>query len=149
MKPMRYVFSTADTVRYRFPTHTNELVLDRADADAAEAFLVVLEPGEAPPLHVHFDTEQIFYIQQGHGTLEVGSEPPQYLAVGVGDLVRIPADTPHRIRCEGDVPLIYLSVDCFVHGRPAAEPTWDSHVRSICSANGWDYDAVCQSRRKK
>ncbi len=32
--PTRYVFSTKDAVRYRFPTHTNELVLDRAEAEA-------------------------------------------------------------------------------------------------------------------
>jgi quercetin dioxygenase-like cupin family protein len=59
----RYVFSTAQTVRYRFPTHVNDLVMDRAEAETSEAFLVVLEPGEAPPLHVHDDTEQVFYVQ--------------------------------------------------------------------------------------
>ncbi len=149
MKPTRYVFSTADTLRYRFPTHTNELVLDRAEAETAEAFMVVLGPGEAPPLHTHPDTEQIFYVRQGHGTLEVGGDPPQYFAVGLGDLVRIPAHTPHRIRCEGEAPLIYLSVDCFVGGRPLAEPTWDSHVRAMCAANGWDYDKVRQPTRKE
>ncbi len=47
----RYVFSTAETIRYRYPTHVNDLVLDRVEATTTEVFVVVLEPGEAPPLH--------------------------------------------------------------------------------------------------
>ena len=41
---MRYVFSITDTVRYRFPTHVNELVLDRSESTVTEVFIVVLEP---------------------------------------------------------------------------------------------------------
>src|SRR5690242_10392160 len=63
----RYVFSTNDTIRYRFPTHTNDLVMDRSEAETSEAFMVVLEPGEAPPLHQHDDTEQVFYVVRGTG----------------------------------------------------------------------------------
>jgi hypothetical protein len=58
------------------------------------------------------------------------------------DLVRIPAGARHRIFCRGAEPLVYLSIDCFPGGRPAAEPTWDSHVRGMCAINGWDYDAI-------
>ena len=47
---MKYVFSTTDTRRYRFPTHTNLLVMDRAEATTSESFITVMEPGEAPPL---------------------------------------------------------------------------------------------------
>ena len=64
---MNYVFSTTDTIVYRFPTHVNELVLDRSESTVTEVFITVLEPGEAPPLHKHPDTEQIFYILQGGG----------------------------------------------------------------------------------
>jgi mannose-6-phosphate isomerase-like protein (cupin superfamily) len=149
VSPTRYVFSTSHTVRYRFPTHTNELILDRAEAETAEAFMVVLEPGEAPPLHAHPDTEQVFYIRQGRGTLEIGGETPGQFPVAPGDLVRIPAHTPHRIRCEGSAPLIYLSVDCFVAGRPAAEPTWESHVRAMCAAQGWDFEQIRQAVRRE
>jgi len=42
MKYKKFVFSTKETTVYRFPTHTNELVLDRADADTSEVFVVVL-----------------------------------------------------------------------------------------------------------
>lgn len=139
----RFVFSTRDTVRYRFPTHTNDLVMDRAEAEASEAFLVVLEPGEAPPLHQHDDTEQIFYVVSGAGRLHIGADDKQY-PVSAGDLVRIPRHTLHRIRCEGEEPLVYLSVDCFAAGRPAAEPTWESHVKTMCRQNGWDFAQVRQ-----
>lgn len=141
MNATRYVFPTSQFVRYRFPTHVNDLVLDRADAATSEVFIVVLEPGEAPPLHVHHDTEQIFYILEGRGALRVG-DPAEHYSVQPGDVVRIPPSTWHSIRCDGDQTLRYLSVDCFLSGRPEAEPTWDSHVRVVCAGQGWDFDQV-------
>jgi quercetin dioxygenase-like cupin family protein len=148
MTQPRYVYSTADIIRYRFPTHVNDLVMDRAEAETSEAFIVVLEPGQAPPLHVHDDAEQIFFVQKGAGKLQIGNEPHQVYPVMPGDLVRIPAHTPHRIRCEGTEALVYLSIDCFLHGRPAAEPTWESHVRVMCTQNGWNFDKVAPRREK-
>jgi mannose-6-phosphate isomerase-like protein (cupin superfamily) len=141
-KPIRYVFSTAQVARYRFPTHVNDLIMDRSEAETSEAFLVVLEPGEAPPLHIHHDTEQIFFVQTGVGTLQVGRDPSVNYPVKPGDLVRIPPHTYHRIRCVGTEPLVYLSIDCFLQGRPADEPTWESHVRALCTQNGWNFDEV-------
>ena len=142
--PVQYVFSTRKkkTIRYRFPTHTNLLVMDRSQAEAAEAFLVVLEPKEAPPLHVHDDTEQVFYVMRGAGTLYIGAGASQRFRVKKGDLVRIPPHTLHRIRSSGTQRLVYLSVDCFPGGRPKDEPTWESHVRVMCQLNGWDRDKV-------
>ncbi len=140
----RYVFDTADTIRYRFPTHTNALVMDRSEAETSEAFLVILAPGEAPPLHLHHDTEQVFYVLRGGGVLQIGAPPGQRFPVRPANLVRIPPGTPHRIICEGAEPLVYLSVDCFVNGRPKEEPTWESHVRVLCRQNGWDFEAVRQ-----
>ncbi len=137
----RYVFSTRETVRYRFPTHVNDLVMDRAEAQSSEVFIVVLEPGEGPPLHVHDDAEQIFYVLDGGGVLEIGDDREPH-PVQAGDVVRIPRHAPHRIECSGPTALRYLSVDCFSEGRPAAEPTWDDHVRAVCARNGWDFDEV-------
>lgn len=138
---MKYVFDTQDTTHYRFPTHVNDLVIDRAEATAAEVFVVVLEPGEAPPLHVHHDTEQIFYVLEGKGLLQIG-DSAERLAVKPGNVVRIPPSTYHRIFCDGDKPLRYLSVDCFPGGRPTDEPTWDSHVMTNCKMFGWDFNQV-------
>ncbi len=138
---MQFVFSTARVKRYQFPTHINDLVIDRADARTSEVFIVVLDPGQAPPLHQHDDTEQIFYILEGEGTLRTGADEAKH-PVRPGDVVRIPPATPHSIQCTGTTPLKYLAVDCFLAGRPADEPTWDAHVKVICRRQGWDYDKV-------
>lgn len=139
---MQFVFPTSTITHYRFPTHTNDLVMDRSEAKCSEVFIVVLEPGEAPPRHKHEDTEQIFFIQEGEGRLEIGNEETTKHPVKPGDVVRIPIDTYHRIFCVGEKPLRYLAIDCFPAGRPHAEPTWDSHVRVMCQNNGWDYSKV-------
>ena len=137
----RYIFSTTDTIRYRYPTHVNDLVLDRTEAATTEVFIVVLEPGEAPPLHQHDDTEQIFYIMEGSGTLTIG-DPAQQFEVKPGDVVRIPPHALHSIQCAASTTLRYLSVDAFVGEKPAAEPTWDSHVQTLCARFGWDFNQV-------
>ncbi|MEA3334870.1 MAG: hypothetical protein U9R25_03105 [Chloroflexota bacterium] len=59
---MKYVFETEKPRRYRFPTHTNYLVMDRSEATTSEVFIVEIAPGEAPPLHQHDDMEQVFYV---------------------------------------------------------------------------------------
>ncbi len=138
----RYIFSTADTIRYRFPTHTNDLVMDRSEAETSEAFIVVLEPGEGLPLHRHPDYEQIFYVLEGTGVLEVGEQPERH-PVRPGDLVRIPPHTLHRVVCTGGQPVRYLSIDAFVEDRASrSEPTWDSHVSAMCREYGWDFDQI-------
>lgn len=138
---MQYVFPTSKFIHYRFPTHTNDLVMDRSNATTSEVFIVVLEPGEAPPRHKHDDTEQIFYVLEGAGRLEVGTPPSEH-RVAPGDVVRIPVGEWHRIFCEGNQPLRYLAIDCFPGGRPKDEPTWDSHVQVMCKNNGWNYEEI-------
>jgi quercetin dioxygenase-like cupin family protein len=141
---MAYVFSTKQPQRYRFPTHINDLVMDRSQASASEVFIVVISPGGAPPLHQHDDTEQIFYVLEGRGRLEIGGESEDFL-VEPGDVVRIPPSTLHAIHCLGTTDLRYLAIDCFPGGRPDAEPTWDAHVQAVCRLQGWDYDEVLES----
>ena len=138
----QYVFDSRRALRYRFPTHTNDLIMDRKDAAASEAFFVVLEPGEAPPLHVHEGVEQVFYILEGEGLLTIGKDRQETFPVRAGDFVRTPPGIHHAIRCTGPTRFVYLSIDCFVAGPPADEPTWDSHVRVMCAEHGWDFDAI-------
>ena len=136
---MQFVFPAAKAKRYRFPTHINDLVVDRAQAQTSEVFVVVLEPGEAPPLHKHDDTEQIFYVLEGAGRLTIGRKGESYRAKA-GDVVRIPPGVLHSLRCTSRKTLRYLAIDCFVNGRPAAEPTWEAHVRVMCRQHGWKRD---------
>ncbi len=138
---MNYVFSTVQPKRYRFPTHINDLVMDRAEAAASEVFIVEMAPGEAPPRHRHDDMEQIFYVLTGQGRLEIG-DPAESHLIGPGDVARIPVSTWHTVHCLGTEPLRYLAVDCFIAGPPTAEPTWDAHVRVVCQEQGWDPEMV-------
>jgi quercetin dioxygenase-like cupin family protein len=138
----QYVFHPDEAIRYRFPTHTNDLIMDRAEGAASEAFFVVLEPGEAPPRHTHHDAEQVFYILEGTGVLSVGPGVGEQCPLRPGDFVRTPPGIPHQVTCVGDSRFVYLSIDCFTAGPPAGEPTWDSHVRVMCATNGWDFDSV-------
>jgi mannose-6-phosphate isomerase-like protein (cupin superfamily) len=138
----QYVFDSRRAFRYRFPTHTNDLIMDRQDATAPEAFFVILEPGEAPPIHVQVGVEQVFYVLEGEGLLTIGKDPQKTFPVRAGDLVRIPPGIHHAIRCTGPDRFVYLSVDCFVAGSPADEPTWESHVRVMCAEHGWDFDLI-------
>jgi mannose-6-phosphate isomerase-like protein (cupin superfamily) len=138
----KFVFDGREVTRYRFPTHTNDLIMDRKDAAASEAFFVILEPGEAPPLHVHPDAEQVFFVLEGEATMTVGRDDATTVPLRVGDFVRTPPGTWHAVRCTSPGRFVYLSIDCFTAGPPPAEPTWDSHVRAMCAEHGWDFDAV-------
>jgi mannose-6-phosphate isomerase-like protein (cupin superfamily) len=140
---MKFVFPTSKVKRYRFPTHINDLVVDRADSVTSEVFVVVIEPGKAPPLHKHDDTEQVFYVLDGRGILKIGAKRKKF-PVRVRDVVRIPPKTLHSIQCVGKKSLRYLAIDCFVGGRPKKEPTWDSHARAICKHNGWNYEQAVE-----
>jgi mannose-6-phosphate isomerase-like protein (cupin superfamily) len=138
----KYVFHARDAIRYRFPTHTNDLIMDRKDATTSEAFFVILEPGESPPLHVHPDAEQVFFILEGEAEMTVGRESQETVLLRVGDFVRTPPGTWHAVRCTGPGRFVYLSIDCFAGGPTEQEPTWDRHVRVMCAENGWDFEAV-------
>ncbi|MFC1483620.1 cupin domain-containing protein [Candidatus Neomarinimicrobiota bacterium] len=138
---MKYVFETTDLSRYQYPTHTNDLVMDRSEAANSEVFMVILEPGQAPPLHKHDDTEQLFYILEGEGNLIIEEDDGSY-PVKPGDVVRIPPSTHHSIQTRGEGTLRYLAVDCFVSPHPANEQTWDDHVKVLCQEQGWDYESV-------
>ncbi len=140
----RYVFRTDRTLRYRFPTHTNLLIMDRAEAATSEAFWVILEPGEAPPIHVHPDAEQVYFVTEGEAALRVGADGSESHEVHVGDFVRVPPGTPHSVKAVGDRRVVYLSIDCFTGGRPAVESTWERHVRAMCDTNGWSFAEVSQ-----
>lgn len=136
----KFVYSTEKLKRYRFPTHINDIIVDRAFADFSEVFMVIIEPDKAPPFHKHDDTEQIFYIIEGKGVLTIGEKKEKF-NVKPGDVVRIPVSTFHSIRADGNNNMKYLCVDCF-GAKPRLEPTWEAHVKTLCKDNGWDFNKV-------
>src|SRR5574338_1641763 len=95
----RYVFHASDVIRYRFPTHVNDLIMDRQEAVASEAFFVILEPGQSPPIHAHPDAEQVFFILEGEGEMALGRDSQECCSLVPGDFVRTPPGTYHAVRC--------------------------------------------------
>ena len=84
----QFVFSTEHLKRYKFPTHINDIIIDRVQSSFSEVFMVVIEPDKAPPFHKHDDTEQVFYVVEGTGVLTIGDKKEQY-NVKPGDVVGV------------------------------------------------------------
>lgn len=119
--------------RYVFKTHINEILLPREQAEILEAFLVIIEPGKATPLHVHDDTEQLYHVisGRGHALFQHADGRQEEFDMGPEDVVHVPRNTKHRISCTGQEPLTYLCVDAFPKGKPAHEPTWEHHYKTV------------------
>ncbi len=70
---------------------------------ASEMNVVVLEmtlpAGSAPPLHVHDDLDDTWYILEGQMVVRCGGEE---LVVGAGHWVSMPRGVPHTFRVVGE-----------------------------------------------
>ena len=53
---------------------------------------VLIKQGTTNQMHVHDDQEQVYFVLQGGGIIQVGEETKQ---VGAGDAVFLPAKIPH------------------------------------------------------
>jgi mannose-6-phosphate isomerase-like protein (cupin superfamily) len=143
----QFVFETTNLYRYEFPTHINDIIVDRAESQNSEVFMVIVRDGKSVHHHQHADTEQIFYIIEGSGVLSIGEKKDE-MPVKPGDVVRIPPTVLHSIRPNPGQDIKYLSVDCFGKQTPH-EPTWDEHVRVVCKEQGYDYNDVVSGNAKK
>jgi mannose-6-phosphate isomerase-like protein (cupin superfamily) len=86
-------FTTKDGSTIRELHHT-------AEQSLAEA---TLEPGQATERHYHARTEEIYFVLEGEGEMEVDGERRP---VAPGDAVLIPAGAWHQIQAE--TPLRFL-----------------------------------------
>ena len=97
----------------------------------------------APPMHVHHDTEQVFYVLEGEGRLEIEGESQGFVCDPA--VVRIPPGTYHRV---GHLPgPLGTQWSTPPGGRPTAEPTCN-RTCGRCADQGWDFGTVKQARRK-
>lgn len=71
-------------------------IMDRSNSSVVNQSLAEarLEVGQATERHHHRASEEIYYITQGEGTVEIGGE---MRAVTVGDAILIPAGEWHQI----------------------------------------------------
>ena len=144
----RYVFDTKGCPRYRFPTHLNDLVIDRKDCAQSEVIMVTVEPGKAVHLHKHDDMEQVFIVVEGEGVLTIGARKRQY-AIMPSTVVRIPPGTLHTIRSKGRKTVRYICVDCFLWPKKERERTWEKHVKAVCKEQGYRFEEVMVSGSSK
>ena len=64
------------------------------------------EPGSEQPVHSHPDSEQVYVIVQGRGSMTVGDETQE---VGPGTAILVLPDTGHSIRNIGEESLVFIS----------------------------------------
>ena len=69
------------------------------------------EPGRGPSRHTH-PYDEVLIIQEGQATATVGDET---LDVGPGDIVLIPADTPHGFTNTGEGRLRQIDIHVSSH----------------------------------
>ncbi|HCE5827402.1 TPA: cupin domain-containing protein [Pseudomonas aeruginosa] len=81
--------------------HGDTYTLKLSHADTHGRFSLIeatVPPGGGPPMHIHKNEDEIFYVLQGELDVIAGSE--QYKARS-GDLVLIPKNVPHCFRNNG------------------------------------------------
>jgi mannose-6-phosphate isomerase-like protein (cupin superfamily) len=64
-------------------------------------------PGVDQELHSHEESEQVYVISSGSGTMTVAGDTQ---GIGAGDLVMVPPATDHSIANDGDTDLCCVSV---------------------------------------
>ena len=85
---------------------SREFVGEKHDVNIS-FFLVNAPPGRGPELHRH-DYDEVIVVQEGRATCVAGDE---HRDVKAGDIIVIPAGTPHRFANSGDTPLRQLDID--------------------------------------
>jgi mannose-6-phosphate isomerase-like protein (cupin superfamily) len=66
---------------------------------------MVAPPGDQPPLHVHHDSDEGFYLLEGEVTFWAGDAERR---IGPGEFVLGPKDVPHTYRVTGETPARFI-----------------------------------------
>jgi mannose-6-phosphate isomerase-like protein (cupin superfamily) len=83
-------------VEHRWPAPNGAVVLE-----------MTLPPGSAPPVHVHAELDDTWFVVEGTMALRCGDHDA---VVGAGDWVSMPRGVPHGFRVLGDHPARILLV---------------------------------------
>jgi mannose-6-phosphate isomerase-like protein (cupin superfamily) len=79
-------------------------------------FAVNAPPGRGPELHRH-NYDEVIFVQEGRGTCIAGDAQREVIA---GDIIVIPAGTPHRFYNSGKSPLRQIDI----HASPKFVTEW-------------------------
>jgi quercetin dioxygenase-like cupin family protein len=91
-----------DSLR-RSPTAS---LFEGGDELPASVFVTRYERGQGPDLHLH-PYPELFVVETGTATFTAGDEQ---VTVEAGNIVIVPAETPHAFKCAGDDTLRVVSV---------------------------------------
>ena len=120
---------------FRFATHVNEFLVPREKTSSSETFLVVIEPNKSTHLHKHEEMEQTFYVTKGKGEVWTVSDAKHRLArdcrIRRGDVLFIPVDTWHQVKCKSKGSLEYICFNAFPRGFPRKEKSSLAHARKV------------------
>jgi mannose-6-phosphate isomerase-like protein (cupin superfamily) len=93
-------FTTKDGSEIReLLAHRNSCIRNQSLAEAR------LPSGASTTRHYHPRAEEIYYILQGSGQMQLGAETRE---VGPGDAIAIPPGQPHQITNSGSAVLVFL-----------------------------------------
>ena len=93
-------FVTSDSSEIReLLAHRNSVIRNQSLAEAR------VKPGASTIRHYHKNTEEIYYITEGKGRMELGKKR---FEVKTGDAIAIPPKTPHKIINKGRRDLVLL-----------------------------------------
>lgn len=93
-------FTTKDGSEIReLLAHRNSVIRKQSLAEAR------LPPGKQTTPHYHPVTEEIYYILQGRGRMQIGDEVREVIP---GDAIAIPPGAIHTIQNTGDEMLVFL-----------------------------------------
>jgi len=85
-------------------------------------FLVDAPPGRGPEVHRH-NYDEVIVVQEGRAMCVAGDERRE---VGPGDIVVVPAGTPHSFVNSGNTPLRQIDI----HASPRFITEWLGSTRS-------------------
>jgi quercetin dioxygenase-like cupin family protein len=121
--------------------HVNEPTLGIVELTGA--------PGDTPPLHVHTDEDETFYVLEGEVTVYVAGQDP--IVLGAGQAAFAPRGVPHVYVVTSEIPARWLGTSTghqfasFVEAlsTPAAQPTLPTgieidpaHVAAVAARHG-------------
>ncbi|MCK5671249.1 cupin domain-containing protein [Candidatus Bathyarchaeota archaeon] len=79
--------------------------------DSMKSFMgfsrVLIKPGTTNQMHVHDDQEQVYFVQQGEGVIQIGEETAD---VKAGDSIFLPVGVPHGFVNNSEKLVILLMI---------------------------------------
>ncbi len=106
MKVVISRFATAKSYVTRDGSRIRELMHPDVHGNKKQSLAeAIVEPGQRTHLHLHRQSEEIYYLTTGHGNMTLGEE---HFPVQSGDIICIPPGTPHCVENTGQQDLHIL-----------------------------------------